>query len=651
MAEMNFFRPDVVIEGDCVLPSEWVVFAPLEAAAGVPPGAFPPGVPDVIESAGRVFSPQRVRPCRCQYDLAEFFGPDHAAETFGKAALIYIVFNAQAAGAATFGFGADHRFTAWLNGEQVAETSDSRYPPWPPAITDTQVTVHLRSGRNVLTVYFIGGKGSSLLAIGGPLDLRRGDIRSIRTDPAIRDPRWRDVALRTAPRGKEVVALGSRRELFVDDFLIDDHTAAARLRLHQPQRREVVMKFDREWERPLCRYFTLLQDGERVLLYYTSKPSTEVAQQEGLEQRCMKCLAESRDGIHFERVVAGRHPFNGSTDNNIIQRGRSGHNLTPFIDTRPDCAPDQRYKAIGDYHEGIALGAYVSPDGMDWRLAFERPILTKGGFDSQNLAFWDPNLGCYVCYYRDNTGGLRRVFRSRSDDFINWSQGEELLYDDDRLEHLYTNCIRPHPTAPHLYIGTPLRFVTHRTKVIDDHGGGISDGVFMSSRDGLHFHRWEQSFIAPDANPANWTQRKNEPAMGTVLTAPDELSLYWREMDGADGLIQLRRGVVRPDGFVSLHSPIETVGEVLTRPLLFSGSRLHLNYTTSAVGTLRIGICDQQGRSIKDFSLDDSEILFGNELDHPCRWLGGDDLGRLAGQPVRLRIRLHDADFFSLRFC
>ncbi len=638
------------VEGDVVFPAEWVVFAPLTAGEPLPDGIFAAGLPESIEMGGKVLSPRRVRPNRCQHDFADFFGPAHDPATFGKAALVYVVFDSPTEGAVTLGFGADYRFRAWFNGSELAETEERPIPSWPPAITDQLVTARLRVGRNILAVYFEGGKGSSLLALGGPLDLRRGDVRSIRSDPSEYDPRWREAGVRTAPRGKEVVTIGSRRELLVDDFLFDDLASGAHLRLHQPQHRDVVLTLDQEWEYPLCRYFTLIEADDRVRLYYMAKPSAERARIEGIEMRCMTCLAESRDGLNFERVRTGLHEFNGSKDNNIIWRGRGGHNLTPFRDTSPNCREDQRYKAVADYPEGLALGAYVSADGLNWSLLGDRPILTQGGFDSQNLAFWDPNRGCYVCYYRDNTGGLRRVFRSCSDDFVNWSDGEELVYADRRQEHFYTNCIRPHPTAPHIYTGTPLRFITHRTKLADHRMGGLGDGVFMSSRDGLHFNRWEQSFIAPNSNPGNWTERKNEPAWGMLQTSPEELSIYWREMDIEDHIVRLRRGVLRTDGFVSLHRHIDAVGEALTRPFIFSGSQLFLNYVTSAVGTLRIGICDEAGRSLPGYSMADSEILFGNELAYACRWLAGSDISHLAGTPIRLKIRLHDADLYSLQF-
>jgi hypothetical protein len=43
--------------------------------------------------------------------------------------------------------------------------------------------------------------------------------------------------------------------------------------------------------------------------------------------------------------------------------------------------------------------------------------------------------------------------------------------------------------------------------------------------------------------------------------------------------------------------------------------------------------------------------VYGDSLDQAMAWKGGGDAGRLAGQPVRLRFVLRDADVFAFRFC
>ncbi len=444
---------------------------------------------------------------------------------------------------------------------------------------------------------------------------------------------------RAAPGDAEVYEIGERLELFIDDFMIDGMSGSVERRLHHPQPREVILQLDRPWEGDTCAYFVVLRDGDTVRMYYrgSSEESGQVA-----------CLAESADGINFERINAGLIEHDGSTDNNIIWQGRGAHNFTPFVDTKPGVPDDERYKAVGYSHHGGGLGVFASPDGIRWRELLDRPAITEGAFDSQNLAFYDPLRGVYVDFHRKVRDGVRDVMTCTSEDFRQWTDPVFVEYADNRKEHLYTNAIQPYARAPHIYVGLPARFVPGRTKHPEHEHNGVSDAVLMSSRDGLNFERWEEAFIRPAPEPEVWTDRNNYPAWGMIQTAPDELSVYWTE-HYRHPTMRLRRGTIRTDGFVSVHAGGEQ-GEILTRPLVFTGDRLVVNYATDAVGWLRFELCEIDGTPINGFSMVDSEMLYGNEIAHAIAWRSGADLSALAGQPVRLRVRLENADLYSLRF-
>ncbi|MEA3401083.1 MAG: hypothetical protein U9R79_07560 [Armatimonadota bacterium] len=444
---------------------------------------------------------------------------------------------------------------------------------------------------------------------------------------------------RAEPGDREPAEIADRLELFVDSFLIDGTAGAVERRLHRPTRREIVLQLDRPWEGNTSAYFALVQDGERILLYYRGS-SEETGQ--------VTCVAESTDGIYFQRPTVGLFEFDGSTDNNIIWQGKGAHNFTPFKDPNPAAPDDQRFKALGYSDHGHGLAAHVSPDGIHWQDLTGEPVITKGAFDSQNLAFWDPLRGLYVEYHRQGREGVRDIMTCTSEDFVNWTEPVFIEYADERKQHMYTNGIRPYFRAPHIYIGTPARFVPSRKKIDEHPSSGVSDAVLMSSRDGLHFERWEEGFIRPAAEPEVWTDRNNYPGWGMMQTSPEEISLYWTE-HYRHPTMRLRRGTIRTDGFVSVHAGGD-MGEIITRPLIFSGDRLVVNYATSAVGWMRFELCDEAGEPIEGYSLRDSELLFGNEIQHTVTWNDASDLSALAGTPVRLRVRLYDADLYSFRF-
>ena len=56
--------------------------------------------------------------------------------------------------------------------------------------------------------------------------------------------------------------IGSRRELFVDDFLIDRLTGSAAQRLHHPQIQEIVLTHDMPWEGSGSGYHSIFKDGD-----------------------------------------------------------------------------------------------------------------------------------------------------------------------------------------------------------------------------------------------------------------------------------------------------------------------------------------------------------------------------------------------------
>ncbi len=70
-----------------------------------------------------------------------------------------------------------------------------------------------------------------------------------------------------------VIEIGTRRELFVDDFLTDRRDGLE-LRLQAPGPRAVVLEHDAPWEGSGCGYHTIFRDGEIVRMYYIAADLT-----------------------------------------------------------------------------------------------------------------------------------------------------------------------------------------------------------------------------------------------------------------------------------------------------------------------------------------------------------------------------------------
>jgi len=447
--------------------------------------------------------------------------------------------------------------------------------------------------------------------------------------------------------GQEPVAIGTDRQLFVDEFWLAEAKGISR-RLHHPVRREVAIAAENPWELGGVSYMVTFRDGDRFRAWYRCDKEMPP---KGTRQPLI-AYAESDDGIHWEKPNLGLIEFDGSRDNNLVWNG-PGNNMAPFRDDNPQAPADERYKAI--VRTGVVL-ALVSPDGLRWRLMQKEPILTDGPFDSHNIAFWDPWRKEYVAYTRgvagtgNFKGGVRWIRRTTSKDFRHWTQLVPIDAGTAPFEHLYTNACVPYERAPGTYLMFPSRIVVEREPIPGwRYGPGVNDIVFMSSRDGLHFDRsFMEAFVRPGLDPGNWHERSLYMERGILQTSPTELSLYGME-NWRLPTVHIRRFSLRTDGFVSVSAGYAG-GELTTRPLVFSGDELELNYSTSAVGSVQVEILGLDGAPKPGFSLADCPQMYGDEIEGVVRWAKGKSVGALAGTPVRLRFVLRDADVFAFRF-
>jgi hypothetical protein len=187
-------------------------------------------------------------------------------------------------------------------------------------------------------------------------------------------------------------------------------------------------------------------------------------------------------------------------------------------------------------------------------------------------------------------------------------------------------------------------------------GTAVTDVMFITSRDRQQFSVWPESFLRPGLRTRDtWFYGDMYQNWGVIETksavedAPPELSVYVTERTGRETGAVLRRYTLRLDGFVSLHAPL-LGGTLVTKPVTFTGRRLVLNVSTSAAGSVRVEIQNSDGQPLPGFALTDCQEVYGDDLAHEVTWQGHPDLGTLAGQSVRLRFEVKDADVFSLQF-
>lgn len=499
-----------------------------------------------------------------------------------------------------------------------------------------------------------------------------------------------------------MLELKNRRECFFDNFLIDENLSNAEKRLHKPVRKRELLVLDKPWEGKENLFFCPIYADGKWKLYYASIHEDELA---------TICYAESDNGIDWVRPELGIVEYEGSKKNNILMDSTMMEEFdfaglsccfSVFYDENPKCPKDEKYKMTIWWSGHASLISFMSADGIH----FGNPkfITDDGAFDSQNRSFWSKEHNKYFCYYRgehdatedvsiidksytDKTANalfdpkkfllrepgagtytfMRDIRVIESDDHINWTE-QKLINTTGKDCQLYNNVIFPYPRAPHIFIGFALRYAERKrwTKAYDELCGkeeriermnnmarlglAMTDCLFMSTRDGYNFEKYDEAFITPPV------ENPNSFLYGDGMVAPAVIEVP-SEIPGADNEYmiinrenyRIKRDFnklvsynIRLDGFVSLHAGGE-VKKVLTKEFTYTGEDLFVNMATSARGfayfTLKCG--DEEYTSCE---------MFGNSVNKRIRFEDDGIVKNLAGKPVTLRIEMSDCDIYSIKF-
>lgn len=482
--------------------------------------------------------------------------------------------------------------------------------------------------------------------------------------------------------------LEKNREVCWDDYLIEK-ADGIKIQMHKPTKRNVALTLSEKWEGTSCGYFSASNKvDDKIRLYYRASGIKDVKGE-------FYCFAESEDGIEYKRPNLSRVDFCGDKNNNIhFTEDRFIDNFSVYEDKNPACPPEGKFKAVSLIFKGDEkvhseeLGLYQSGDGITFE--FVRVLDVKGVFDSNNILMWDEKEEVYRLYLRDfhdKDGNdveyfpddkivepwIRDVRLSKSKDLINWTKPEKLIYHGSEEDYqLYTSQIVKYHRAD-IFIGIPTRYIDRihdaapsnfkylpswegkRQEALEKNarlGSAATDAVLMTSRDGLNFLRCDEQFLGCGLEKEhNWIYGDGYVAYGILETPVEgneektELSFYSTDnYRNPYTPLTLCRYTIRLDGFFSWRGDFKG-GFVLTKPLTFEGNTLKINFSTSALGSIRIEICDSQGNPIEGY---DSGLIFGDSLERPVEF--EKPLKELNGKEVKIRFTFKDADLYSFKF-
>lgn len=461
-----------------------------------------------------------------------------------------------------------------------------------------------------------------------------------------------------------------KREFFWDDYLIDTEKTTAFRRLHQPVKKECCFSFEIGDEASFSiSYPQLLKDDKGYKMYYISV---------GCEEGVYLSVIESSDGLTWTRPKLDIYPSEQVKASNRVLK--VADNMFVFYDTTPGCPKSEKYKAIGSFERKDKPGSnelryFHSEDGYHFEDGGQ--LYTDGHFDTLNtIIYKDGKYAIYFRSFHDKDGGdiekwdntqIRDIRVTYSDDFKVWSKRKRITFTDNYDYPLYTNNVCVYPRAPHMLVGFPVRYCERKAwseneeqmkssaikkASIEKHesraGLTVTDCIFMCSRNGEIWNRFNEAFMTPGYEEEhNWVYGDCYSSYGFVDSGKETYYVYTIDYHRSEGYPKpLNRYEIRKDGFACYMADGEE-RVIVTKPLIFGGSSLHLNFATSAYGYIYAEVLDENGNPLSN---KESFEIYGDTIDRKISFADGTDFSEYAGKPIRLKFRMRDAKIFSLIF-
>lgn len=448
--------------------------------------------------------------------------------------------------------------------------------------------------------------------------------------------------LRTPPA---VILIDVGRQLFVDDFLIEESTL--KRTYHRPEYHSAnpVLKPDRPWEGTKAMVFS---DG---VWFDPADKLFKMWYMAGRER--FTCYATSRDGIEWQKPALDVKP-----GTNIVQTGPRDSS-TIWLD-QLETNPSRRYKMFRSCSGGstvkgsYGLATFFSPDGIHWS---DPPLLT-GSCGDRSTVFFNPFRKVWVYSLRHGWGEPRKRRYWETSDLVGgpqWSaiseppfwvgsdSGDPMRDDLKIVPQLYNlDCV----AYESLLLGL---FTIWRGQ--PDNRQKPNELVVGYSRDGWSWLRPDRRAFCPVSERfGDWNYANVQSAGGCCLIVGDRLYFYVSGRGGepgnnAEGICTTGLATLRRDGFASLDAD-EPGGTITTRPVRFRGKHLFVNVDSPA-GELRVEVLDEKGQVVPPLSKDRCPPIQADAVTQRVTWQGVEDLSPMAGKTVRFRFHLRKGKLFG----
>ena len=231
----------------------------------------------------------------------------------------------------------------------------------------------------------------------------------------------------------EPLDIGSQRQLFLDDFIIERIDGLKRI-MHRPEKKGAVFlpRGATDGIRVQTASAPVWVDEEQVYkLFYMGFPYRNSRSVKG---EIGSALAVSSDGLDWERPVLNQVKIGGSTANNRFfpddPKLRWGANkLMDVIYDPYDQDPTRRYKAL---RGATGRTPIVSEDGVHWKTIGAKPIRSS---DTSTLIY-DEQGKRYLAVLKNYTKFGRSAAVAFSTDFKTWTTPRTTFHTDEHDQEI-----------------------------------------------------------------------------------------------------------------------------------------------------------------------------------------------------------------------
>jgi hypothetical protein len=459
----------------------------------------------------------------------------------------------------------------------------------------------------------------------------------------------------------DVIPIDIGRQLFVDEFLIQDTTLERTFHRAEYYSGNPVVwpntrweKYDEYAERTKTRSNPAAMVFSDGVFYDPRDRIFKMWYMGGYSQNV--CYAYSHDGLKWEKpsldVVAGTN----------ITMGNHRDSSTVWLD-QTERDPARRFKMSYWYDHYLVL--LDSPDGIHWQ---ERGRSGLAG--DRTTFFYNPFRERWVFSIRDDVPGAqgrhRRYWETR--EFVEGAKWQP------KQPVIWVGTDAADPRRPEYNVPTELYnldcvayesvllglFTIFRGERLDREKP--NDLCVGYSRDGFHWARPDRDrFIAVSERMGDWNWANVQSAGGCCLIVGDKLHFYVSGRRGVPGTTEpgscsTGLATLRRDGFVSMTDGDEggrvsrtgaalPRGTLVTRPVTFSGRFLFVN--ADVRGDLRVEILDREGRVMAPYTAARCVPVLGDGTKMLVSWEGVPDVSAVAGRAVRFRFSLRQGDLYA----